>query len=60
LYRDGAPIAVLEAKEIRFLAEMNAADQWRARNALLRRHVPPKVRTYLSQTGATVSPPVAA
>jgi ATP-dependent helicase Lhr and Lhr-like helicase len=57
LYRDGVPIAVLEAKEIRFLAEMSAADQWQARNALLRRHVPQKVRTYLNQSGSTVSPP---
>jgi ATP-dependent Lhr-like helicase len=56
LYRDGVPIALLEAKEIRFLVEMNAAEQWKARNALLRRNVPPKVRAYLSQTGMTVSP----
>jgi ATP-dependent Lhr-like helicase len=56
LYRDGVPIAVMEAKELRFLVEMNAADQWQARNALLRRHVPPKVRTYLNQSGSTVSP----
>ncbi len=51
LYRDGVPIAVLEAKELRFLVEMSAADQWQARNALLRRQVPPKVRTYLNQSG---------
>ncbi len=57
LYRDGVPVAILEAKEMRFLIEMTAADQWQARNALLRRHVPPKVRAYLSQTGRTVSPP---
>jgi ATP-dependent Lhr-like helicase len=57
LYRDGVPIAILEAKELRFLVEMTAADQWQARNALLRRHVPPKVRAYLDQTGRTVSPP---
>ena len=57
LYRDGMPIAVLEAKELRFLVEMSAADQWQARHALLRRDVPPKVRTYLNQTGSTVSPP---
>jgi ATP-dependent helicase Lhr and Lhr-like helicase len=56
LYRDGIPIALLEAKEIRFLVEMNAADQWIARNALLRHHVPPKVRAYLNQAGRTVSP----
>jgi ATP-dependent Lhr-like helicase len=57
LYRDGVPIAILEGKELRFLAEMSAADQWQARNALLRHHVPPKVRTYLNQSGSTVSPP---
>ncbi len=57
LYRDGVPVAVLEAKELRFLVEMSAAEQWQARNALLRRHVPPKVRAYLNQTGRTVSPP---
>jgi ATP-dependent Lhr-like helicase len=56
LYRDGVPIAVLEAKEIRFLVPLDAAEQWKARNALLRRRVPPKVRAYLSQTGQTVSP----
>jgi ATP-dependent Lhr-like helicase len=56
LYRDGIPIAVLEAKEIRFLIEMDAADEWQARNALLRRRVPPKVRAYLNQSGSTTSP----
>jgi hypothetical protein len=56
LYRDGVPIAILEAKEIRYLAEMNAAEQWHARNALLRRRVPPKVRAYLNQSGSTTSP----
>jgi ATP-dependent Lhr-like helicase len=56
LYRDGVPVAVLEAKEVRYLVEMGPADQWQARNALLRRHVPPKVRTYLNQSGNTLSP----
>jgi ATP-dependent Lhr-like helicase len=56
LYRDGVPIAILEAKELRFLIEMSAADQWQARNALLRRLVPPKVRAYLNQNRLTVSP----
>jgi len=56
LYRDGVPVAVLEAKEVRYLIEMSAADQWQARNALLRRHVPPKVRTYLNQSGNTLLP----
>jgi ATP-dependent helicase Lhr and Lhr-like helicase len=57
LYRDGVPIALIEAKEIRFLVEMSPAEQWQARQALLRRHVPPKVRAYLNQSGRTVSPP---
>jgi ATP-dependent Lhr-like helicase len=57
LYRDGVPIAVLEAKEIRFLVDMNPAAQWQARNALLRRQIPRKVRTYLNQAGSTVFPP---
>lgn len=57
LYRDGVPIAVMEGKELRYLVEMGAADQWQARNALLRRHVPPKVRTYLNQSGSALSPP---
>jgi len=56
LYRDGVPLAVLEAKEIRFLSELDSSEQWRARNALLRRHVPPKVRAYLNQSGGTLSP----
>jgi len=56
LYRDGVPIAVLEAREIRFLIEMDAADEWQARNALLRRRVPPKVRAYLNQSGSSASP----
>jgi ATP-dependent Lhr-like helicase len=59
LYRDGVPVAVLESKEVRFLIEMSGAEQWQVRNALLRRHVPPKVRTYLSQAGMTISPPQA-
>jgi ATP-dependent Lhr-like helicase len=56
LYRDGIPIAILEAKEIRYLVEMDAAEQWQARNALLRRRIPPKVRAYLNQSGSTTSP----
>ena len=56
LYREGVPIAVLEAKEIRYLVEMDAAEQWQARNALLRRRIPPKVRAYLNQSGSTTSP----
>jgi ATP-dependent helicase Lhr and Lhr-like helicase len=40
LYRDGLPLATLAGGEIRFLETLDAAAQWQARNALLRRHVP--------------------
>ena len=56
LYQDGLPIAVMEGKELKYLIEMSAAGQWQARNALLRRHVPPRVRTYLNNSGSTISP----
>jgi ATP-dependent Lhr-like helicase len=40
LYRDGLPLATLTGGEVRFLQTLDAAAQWQARNALLRRHVP--------------------
>ena len=40
LYRDGIPIAVLVAGEVRYLEPLSGPDQWAARDALLRRHVP--------------------
>ncbi|HJS91926.1 MAG TPA: hypothetical protein VJ738_18295, partial [Steroidobacteraceae bacterium] len=43
LYRDGLPLATLAGGEVRFLEPLDAAVQWEARNALLRRHVPAAV-----------------
>jgi ATP-dependent Lhr-like helicase len=40
LYRDGLPIAVLAGGEMRFLEQLEPADEWAARNALQRRQVP--------------------
>jgi ATP-dependent Lhr-like helicase len=40
LYRDGVPIALLVAGEVRFLEPLSAETQWSARAALLRRQVP--------------------
>jgi len=37
LYRDGAPIAIREAGEVRLLLDLDPAAAWRARDALLRR-----------------------
>jgi len=50
LYRDGVAIAVREAREIRFLVDLPPAEEWPARNALLRRRVPPRLRLYLGRT----------
>ena len=40
LYRDGLPIAVYSGGEVSFLEQLEEKEQWQARNALLRRHVP--------------------
>jgi ATP-dependent Lhr-like helicase len=40
LYRDGVPLAVLAGGEVRFLETLAPAQEWQARGALIRRHVP--------------------
>jgi ATP-dependent Lhr-like helicase len=50
LYRDGEPIATLEAGNVNFLVDLNPAAQWEAKNALVRRRVPPELRAYLGQS----------
>ena len=40
LYRDGVPVATLAGGEVSFLTELPPAQQWEARNLLLRRNVP--------------------
>jgi ATP-dependent Lhr-like helicase len=51
LYRGGVPLAVREAKQVRFLAAgegvMEPADRWQAEQALIRTPVPPALRPYL-------------
>ena len=41
LYRDGVPLALLAGGEVRFLDQITPEQEWPARNALLRRQVPP-------------------
>ena len=41
LYKDGVPLAILAGGEVRFLEEIAPEQEWPARNALLRRQVPP-------------------
>jgi ATP-dependent Lhr-like helicase len=50
LYRDGIPIAILEAGEPRFLVELEKAAEWKARTALIHRNVPPQLRAYLGRS----------
>jgi ATP-dependent Lhr-like helicase len=47
LYRDGVPVASLEAGETRFLAELSRTMEWKAKAALLRKPTPPQLRSYL-------------
>jgi ATP-dependent helicase Lhr and Lhr-like helicase len=50
LYRDGVPIAVLEAGQERYLVELEKAAEWPARKALIHRPVPPQLKAYLGRT----------
>jgi ATP-dependent Lhr-like helicase len=50
LYRDGVPIAVLEAGQTRFLVEMEKTAEWPARKALIQRTVPPQLIAYLGRS----------
>jgi ATP-dependent helicase Lhr and Lhr-like helicase len=50
LYRDGVPIAIMEANEIRYLTDLEPAVEWQVRNALVRRSTPPALRSYLGRS----------
>jgi ATP-dependent Lhr-like helicase len=50
LFRDGLPVAVREAGEVRLLVDLEPSEAWRARNALLKRSIPPQLRGYLGHT----------
>jgi ATP-dependent helicase Lhr and Lhr-like helicase len=50
LYRDGVPIAVLEAGQERYLVGLEKAAEWPARKALIQRPVPPQLKSYLSRS----------
>lgn len=47
LYRNGEPVAVLEAGDPRFLIELSRAMEWKAKAALMRKATPPQLRSYL-------------
>ena len=41
LYRDGVPVAVQVAEEVKFLGQITPETEWELRSSLLRRHLPP-------------------
>ncbi len=47
LYRQGKPVALQIAGEVRFLEELDSTEAWEAKNVLLRRNIPPALRIYL-------------
>ena len=47
LYKDGNPIALQVGKQVRFLERVEADLEWDTRNALLRKRIPPPLRSYL-------------
>jgi ATP-dependent Lhr-like helicase len=50
LYRDGVAIALLEGREVRFLADLDPAARWWAQEALQRRSVAPRLKAYLGRS----------
>jgi ATP-dependent Lhr-like helicase len=50
LYRDGVPIAVLEAGQERYLVELEKTAEWPAKKALIHRPVPPQLKAYLGRS----------
>jgi ATP-dependent Lhr-like helicase len=49
VFREGIPLAVLEAKEIKYLQIFPTDEQWNIQKALVRRKFPPKLRYYLGK-----------
>jgi ATP-dependent helicase Lhr and Lhr-like helicase len=50
LYRNGVPIAVLEAGQVRYLVDLEKAAEWPARKALIHRPVSPQLKAYLGRS----------
>jgi ATP-dependent Lhr-like helicase len=50
LYRDGAAIALLERKEVKFIVEVAHAEMWQLQKVLIRKVMPPRLRAYLKKS----------
>jgi ATP-dependent Lhr-like helicase len=51
LYQDGVPVAAVEAKEFKPLADLDAEHELAARRAIVRKRVTPVLKRYLGQAG---------
>ena len=49
LFRDGEPIARYEGKTVQFEGKPDRKTAWKIQKALVRKHVPPKLREYLGK-----------
>ena len=49
LFEDGIPIAVVDAGEIKFLRDIKPEDKWALQQALVQKHFPPRLRSYLGK-----------
>jgi ATP-dependent Lhr-like helicase len=49
LYRDGDPVALQEGRTTRFLVEIEPAAEWEARNVLVRRRTPSRIRAFVGR-----------
>ena len=49
LYRDGAPVAIKEAKEIQFLIDPEQQEKWDLQTKLVKRTISPLLRKYLGK-----------
>lgn len=50
LYRDGAAIALLEGKEVKFIVEVEPAEKWELQKVLIRKVMPRRLRAYLGKS----------
>ena len=53
LFKDGIPIAVLEAKDVKYLTKIAPKQQWELQKTLIRRSFPPRLRAYLGKSHLT-------
>ena len=49
LYKDGAPVALLASKEVKFLCELDEAEQWQLQQVLIHREFPARLRAYIGK-----------